>query len=57
MVSRAWRQVKDDRDARCARSLAEEDIERLVPGGTAIRTRPDRKAATILVLAAIGLAA
>src|SRR6056297_551015 len=53
VVSRAWRKVKVDRDAWCARSLAEEDIVRLILDGTVIRTRLDRKATNISVLAAI----
>jgi len=55
VVSRAWREVKVDWDAWTARSLAEEDIVRLILDGTVIRTRLDRKATNILVLAAIGL--
>ena len=55
VVSRAWRKVKVDRDAWCARSLADEDIVRLILDGTVIRTRLDRKATNISVLAAIGV--
>jgi putative transposase len=44
-----------DWDAWSARSLAEEDIVRLILDGTVIRTRLDRKAANISVLAAIGV--
>ena len=55
VVSRAWRKVKVDWDAWCARSLAEEDIVRLILDGTVIRTRLDKKAANISVLAAIGV--
>jgi hypothetical protein len=36
VVSRTWRKVKVDREAWCARSLAEEDIVRLVLDGTVI---------------------
>jgi len=54
-VSRAGRKVKVDWDAWCARSLAEEDIVRLILDGTVIRTRLDRKATNISVLAAIGV--
>ena len=43
------------RGARCARSLADEDIVRLILDGTVIRTRLDRKATNISVLAAIGV--
>ena len=55
VVSRAWRKVKLDRDAWGARSLAEEDIVRLMLDGTVIRTRLDKKATNISVLAAIGV--
>ena len=55
VVSRAWRKVKVDWDAWCARSLTDEDIVRLILDGTVIRTRLDRKATNISVLAAIGV--
>lgn len=55
VVSRAWRKVKVDWDAWCARSLAEENIVRLILDGTVIKTRLDRKATNISVLAAIGV--
>ncbi len=55
VVSRARRKVKVDWDAWCARSLAEEDIVRLILDGTVIKTRLDRKATNISVLAAIGV--
>ena len=55
VVSRAWRKVKVDWEAWCARSLAEEDIVRLILDGTVIKTRLDRKATNISVLAAIGV--
>jgi transposase-like protein len=55
LVSRAWRKVKVDWDAWCARGLAEEDIVRLILDGTVIKTRLDRKATNISVLAAIGV--
>ena len=48
VVSRAWRKVKVDWDAWCARSLADEDIVRLILDGTVIKTRLDRKATNIL---------
>ena len=47
--------MKVDWDAWCARSLANEDIVRLILDGTVIRTRLDRKATNISVLAAIGV--
>jgi putative transposase len=55
VVSRAWRKVKVDWDAWCACSMADEDIVRLILDGTVIRTRLDRKATNISVLAAIGV--
>ena len=55
VVSRAWRKVKVDWDAWCARSLAGEDIVRLILDGTVIKTWLDRKATNISVLAAIGV--
>jgi putative transposase len=55
VVSRAWRKVKVDWDAWRARSLAGEDIVRLILDGTVIRTRLDRQATNISVLAAIGV--
>ena len=55
VVSCTWRKVKVDWEAWCARSLADEDIVRLILDGTVIRTRLDRKATNISVLAAIGV--
>lgn len=55
VVSRAWRKIKVDWDAWCARNLADEDIVRLILDGTVIKTRLDRKATTISVLAAVGV--
>src|SRR6056297_3932863 len=55
VVSRAWRKVKVDWDAWCARSLADEDIVRVILDGTVIKTRIDKKATNISVLAAIGV--
>lgn len=55
VVSRAWRKVKTDWDAWCARDLADEDIVRLILDGTVVKTRIDRKATSISVLAAIGV--
>ncbi len=58
VVSRAWRKVKVDREARSARSLADDDIVRLILDGTVIRTRLDRKGPpNISGLAAIGVRA
>lgn len=55
VVSRAWRKVKMDWDAWCARSLTGEDIVRLILDGTVIRTRLDKRVTNISVLAAIGV--
>ena len=55
VVSRAWRKVKTDWQAWCSRSLADEDIVRLILDGTVIKTRIDKKATNISVLAAIGV--
>ncbi len=55
VVSRAWRKVKVDWDAWVTRSLAEEDIVRLILDGTVIKTRLDKKATNISVLAAVGV--
>ena len=55
VVSRAWRKVKMDWEAWCTRSLADEDIVRLILDGTVVKTRVDRKATNISVLAAIGV--
>ncbi len=55
VVSRAWRKVKVDWDVWVARDLANEDIVRLILDGTVIKTRLDRKATNISVLAAIGV--
>ena len=55
VVSRAWRKVKTDWQAWCARNLADEDIVRLILDGTVIKTRIDKKATNISALAAIGV--
>jgi putative transposase len=51
----AWRKVKTDWDAWCARSLEDEDIIRVILDGTVVKTRIDKKATNISVLAAIGV--
>ena len=48
------RKVKVDWDAWVTRDLACEDIVRLILDGTVIKTRLDRKATNISVLAAMG---
>ena len=55
VVSRAWRKVKVDWGAWCARNLADEDIIRLILDGTVIKARLGKKATNISVLAAIGV--
>ena len=55
VVSRAWRKVKVDWEAWSARSLAGEDIVRLILDGTVVKARIDRKATAISVLVAIGV--
>lgn len=55
VVSRAWRKVKTDWDAWVARSLVDEDIVRVILDGTVVKTRIDKKATNISVLAAIGV--
>jgi len=55
VVSRAWRKVKVDWEAWCARRLEDEDIVRLIVDGTVVKTRIDKKATNITVLAAIGV--
>lgn len=55
VVSRAWRKIKVDWDAWCARSLADEDIVRVILDGTVVRVRLDKRATNISVLAAIGI--
>ena len=54
VVSRAWRKIRTDWEAWCARSLATEDIVRLILDGM-VKARIDRKATAISVLAAIGV--
>jgi putative transposase len=55
VVSRAWRKVRTDWEAWCARSLTGEDIVRLILDGSVVKARIDRKAVAISVLAAIGV--
>lgn len=55
VVSRTWRKVKVDWEAWSARSLTDEDIVRLILDGTVVRTRLDKKATNISVLAALGV--
>ena len=55
VVSRTWRKVQTDWQAWCHRSLAAEDIVRLVLDGTVVRVRLDRKATSISLLVVLGI--
>src|SRR6476619_1185053 len=55
VVSRTWRKVQTDWEAWCRRSLAEEDVVRLILDGTVVRVRPDRKATSISLLVVLGI--
>ncbi|MGH7186677.1 MAG: IS256 family transposase, partial [Pseudomonadota bacterium] len=57
VVSRTWRKVKGDWDAWNKRSLADEQIIRLILDGTVVRVRLDRKATSISLLVALGVRA
>jgi putative transposase len=54
-VSRVWRKVKTDWEAWSKRSLADEDIVRLILDGTVVRVRLDRKATSISLLVVLGV--
>jgi putative transposase len=54
-LSRTWRKVQTDWDAWCRRSLAEEDVVRLILDGTVVRVRLDRKATSISLLVVLGI--
>jgi putative transposase len=54
-VSRVWRKVQADWDAWCRRSLADEDVVRLILDGTVVRVRLDRKATSISLLVVLGI--
>jgi transposase-like protein len=55
VVSRTWRQVKTDWEAWGRRSLAEQDIVRLILDGTVVKVRLDRKATGISLLVVLGI--
>ena len=55
VVSRAWRKVRTDWEARNARDLGDEDIVRLILDGTVVRARIDRKATALSLLVAVGV--
>jgi putative transposase len=54
-VSRVWRKVRTDWEAWSRRSLAEEEVVRLILDGTVVRARLDRRAATISLLVVLGV--
>jgi len=54
-VSRTWRKVQTDWQVWCRRSLAEEDVVRLILDGTVVRVRLDRKATSISLLVVLGI--
>ena len=55
IVSRTWRKVQTDWEAWCRRSLADEDVVRLILDGTVVRVRLDRKATSISMLVVLGI--
>jgi transposase-like protein len=55
VVSRTWRKVQTDWEAWCRRSLAEEDVVRLILDATVVRVRLDRKATLISLLVVLGI--
>ena len=54
-VSRTWRKVQADWEAWCHRSLADEDVVRLILDGTVVRARLDRRATSISLLVVLGI--
>src|SRR3954447_17214785 len=54
-VSRTWRKVQADWEAWGRRSLAGEDIVRLILDGTVVRVRLDREATSISLLVVLGI--
>ena len=54
-VSRVWRKVQADWQVWCRRSLADEDVVRLVLDGTVVRVRLDRRATSISLLVVLGV--
>ena len=55
VVSRTWRKVKADWENWNRRSLAGEDIVRLILDGTVVKVRLDRKATNISLLVVLGV--
>jgi putative transposase len=54
-VSRAWRKVKSDWEAWCARDLSGEDVVRLILDGTGVKVRLDKRVTSIPLLVVIGV--
>ena len=54
-VSRVWRKLQADWEAWCRRSLAEEDVVRLILDGTVVKVRLDRRATSISLLVVLGI--
>jgi len=55
VVSRTWRRVKTDWEGWNRRSLAGDDIVRLILDGTVVRVRLDRKATSLSLLVVLGI--
>jgi putative transposase len=55
VVSRTWRRVKADWEGWNRRSLAGDDIVRLILDGTVVRVRLDRKATSVSLLVVLGV--
>jgi putative transposase len=55
VVSRTWRKVKADWENWNRRSLAEEDIVRLILDGTVVKVRLERRATSISLLVVLGV--
>lgn len=55
VVSRTWRKVKADWENWNRRSLAKEDIVRLILDGTVVKVRLDRRATSISLLVVLGI--
>ncbi len=54
-VSRVWRKIQVDWGAWCHRSLADEDVVRLILDGTVVKVRLDRRATSISLLVVLGI--
>lgn len=55
VVSRTWRKIKADWESWNRRSLAEEDVVRLILDGTVVKVRLDRRATSISLLVVLGV--